>query len=331
MKDKFNQSSSAKRRDVYEQVTARIAADLEKGVRPWRQPWKDANDGFARPQRHNSLPYSGINVLMLWSVALERGYLASIWMTFNQAMDLGGHVRKGERGSLVAYANRVNRTELSNTGEEIERAIPFLKAYTVFNVEQIEGLPPSFYDAPLPRYTNPVHRIEHAERFFGATGAKIHERGGKAYYRLDSDAVHIPRIESFPRWQDYYATLAHEIIHWTRHPTRMARDLGKVVWGDAGYAMEELVAELGSAFLCADLEVGSDANGDHSAYIGSWLKILKNDKRAIFAAASHAQCAVEFLHRLQPAHDICCRTRVENEDRLSSAAEAGPDGGHELL
>ena len=304
-KQKFNSRAAAEdRQDVYERITARIVADLEKGVRPWAQPWDSGAGGFVRPLRHNGLPYSGINVLMLWSVALERGYATPIWMTFNQAQELSAHVRKSEKGSLVVYANRLTKTETTDAGEEVEREIPFLRGYTVFNVEQIEGLPEHYYAKPPPKFTGPTQRIDHAEAFFASTGADIRQRGGRAFYRQDGDFVQVPPIEAFPKAEEFYSTLAHEICHWTKSPKRLERDFGRKSWGDAGYAMEELVAELGAAFLCADLEIipgaGENVREDHASYISSWLKVLKGDKRAIFTAASYAQRAADYLHGLQP-------------------------------
>ena len=305
-KTRFNSAGEPEERhDVYERVTARILADLEKGVRPWVQPWESGEGGFGRPLRHNGQPYAGINVLMLWSVAFERGYASPTWMTFRQAQELGAaHVRKGEKGSLVVYANRLTKVETNDRGEEVEREIPFLKGYTVFNAEQIDGLPEHYYAKPPPKFAGPAQRIGHAEGFFAATGATIVQRGGRAFYRQDGDFVQVPPIEAFPDAQEFFSTLAHEITHWTKHPERLARDLGRQRWGDEGYAMEELVAELGAAFLCADLEIapggGADVREDHAAYIATWLKVLKGDKKAIFTAASHAQRASDYLHALQP-------------------------------
>jgi len=301
----FTKSAIAEdRKDVYERITERIIADLEKGVRPWAQPWKSGDGGgFKRPLRHNGLPYSGINTLMLWSIAFERSYENRIWMTFKQAEELQAHVRKGEKGSLVVYANRITKTETIEAGEEVEHEIPFLKGYTVFNVEQIEGLPEHYYAKPPPVFQDAVCRIDHAEQFFAATGADIRQRGGRAFYRQDDDFVQVPPIEAFPEAEEFYSTLAHEITHWTKHPNRLTRDFGRKSWGDEGYAIEELVAELGAAFLCSDLEItpggGEDVREDHASYIASWLKVLKGDKRAIFAAASHAQRAADYLHGLQ--------------------------------
>jgi len=289
--------------DVYARITAQIVSELEKGVRPWFKPWnaEHAAGRITRPLRFNGIAYRGINVLMLWSQALAKGYAAPVWLTFKQAQELGAHVRKGEIGSLVVYASKVTRTGTDDeTGEEVERDIPFMKGYTVFNVEQVEGLPAQYYATAEPRL-DPVQRIEHAERFFATTCATIRHGGNQAYYTMADDRVQMPPFESFRDAESYYATLAHEMTHWTRHPKRLERDFGRKRWGDEGYAMEELVAELGSAFLSADLDLTPEARADHAAYIASWLKVLKDDKRAIFTAAAHAQRAADYLNGLQPA------------------------------
>jgi len=293
------------REDVYTSITDKIVADLEQGVRPWLKPWnaEHAAGRITRPLRHNGLAYSGINVLMLWTEAVERGYATPIWMTYKQATTLGAHVRKGEKSALVVYADTITRTETDEkTGEEEERPIPFMKGYSVFNVEQIDGLPTHFYAVAEPQL-DPVARITHAEKFFAATEADIRHGGNQAYYAVGPDYVQMPPFESFRDAESYYATLGHECTHWTRHPKRMDRDFGRKRWGDEGYAMEELVAELGSAFLAADLGIAPEIREDHSAYIGSWLKVLKNDKRAIFTAAAHAQKAIDYLHNLQVAEE----------------------------
>ncbi|MGX1324752.1 antirestriction protein ArdC [Bradyrhizobium sp. USDA 377] len=289
--------------DVYERITSRIVAELEQGLRPWLKPWntEHAAGRITRPLRMNGQPYQGINVLMLWGEAVTKGFSAPIWMTFKQAAEIGAHVRKGEHGSLVVYADRIRRTELDEaTGEEAEREIPFLKGYTVFNVEQIEGLPAHFY-APAAQLLNPVQRIERADTFFAETGATIRHGGSMAYYSSSDDRVQMPPFESFPDAETYYATLAHEMTHWTKPGKRLDRDFGRKRWGDEGYAMEELVAELGAAFLSADLDLTPEPREDHASYIASWLQMLKNDKRAIFTAASHAQRAADYLNGLQSA------------------------------
>ncbi|MGA7178916.1 MAG: zincin-like metallopeptidase domain-containing protein [Thiobacillaceae bacterium] len=295
-------NANADRKDVYTRVTDRIVADLEQGIRPWMKPWnaEHAAGRICKPLRHNGQPYNGINVLMLWSAAMERCYSAPIWMTFKQAQELGAHVRKGERGELVVYANTINRMEEDEkTGEEIDRVIPFMKGYTVFNVEQIEGLPAHYYQLAEP-VLDPVQRIAQAEEFFSATGATISHGGNQAFYTMADNRVQMPAFESFRDAESYYATLAHEMTHWTRHPQRLERDFGRKRWGDEGYAMEELVAEIGSAFLSADLDLSVEPREDHASYIAHWLKVLKDDKRAIFTAAAHAQRAADYLHGLQP-------------------------------
>jgi antirestriction protein ArdC len=291
----------AMRTDIYEKITNQIVSELEKGARPWLKPWnaEHARGRITRPLRGNGVPYQGINVLMLWSAAMDKGYAAPTWMTFKQALELKAHVRKGEQGSLVVYADKIIRAETDAvTGDSCEYAIPFMKGYTVFNVEQIDGLPERFYAKAEPR-TESVQRIARVETFFAATGATVRHGGNMAFYSVTHDHIQMPPIEAFRDSESYYATLAHETIHSTRHPSRLERDFGRKRFGDEGYAMEELVAELGSAFLSADLELTPEVRDDHAAYIASWIKVLKNDKRAIFSAASYAQRAADFLHGLQ--------------------------------
>ena len=297
----MDKSAETSRTDVYTRITNRIIADLEQGVRPWIKPWSagNAQSRITRPLRHNGEPYAGINVVLLWSEAVTRGFKNATWMTFRQALELGAHVRKGETGSLVVYANRIVRAETSDDGSEIERTIPFLKAYTVFCVDQIDGLPEQYY-APVPHIHDPVQRITCADAFFTATGIDIRHGGTQAYYAIHADYVQMPPFETFCDAESYYATLGHECCHATRHPTRLDRDFGRKRYGDDGYAREELVAELGSAFLCADLGLALEPREDHASYIASWLEVLRNDKRFIFSAAGHAQRAVDYFHRLQP-------------------------------
>jgi antirestriction protein ArdC len=292
---------SENRQDFYTRVTDKIIADLERGVRTWMKPWnaEHANGRITKPLRYNGQPYNGINVLMLWSAALENGYSAPIWMTYKQAVEIGAHVRKGEKGELVVYANTITKTQHDDeTGEDEEQTIAFMKGYTVFNVEQIEELPAHYYQLAAP-VLDPLSRIERAEHFFSKTGADIRQGGNQACYAVATDRIQLPPFESFRDVESYYATLAHEMTHWTRHPSRLDRDFGRKAFGDEGYAREELVAELGSAFLASDLGLTLEPREDHAAYLGCWLKVLQNDKRAIFQAAAHAQRAVDFLHGLQ--------------------------------
>lgn len=291
-------ASSSLKTDVYTRITNRIIADLEKGTRPWLKPWNIGNMGsVTRPLRHNGAPYQGINILLLWADAMDKGFSSSIWMTYKQAESIGAHVRKGENGSLVVYADRLTCTESNDKGEEIEREIPFMKGYTVFNVEQIEGLPAQYSVKSEPE-AEPFPLIEKAEQFFNRTGAKFQYGGNRAFYASIQDFIQLPPPPAFRNAESYAATKAHELIHWTGNRERLTREFGKR-FGNSAYAREELVAELGAAFLCADLGITPEPREDHAAYLAHWLNILKEDKRAIFSAASHAQKAADYLHGLQ--------------------------------
>ncbi len=289
-----------KKQDIYTRVTNKIVADLENGNRTWLMPWnaEHLSERITKPLRHNGQAYQGMNIILLWAASVEQGYSSNIWMTFKQAKELNAHVRKGSKGETVVYANTLTKTEELDNGEEVDVTIPYMKGYTVFNVEQIEGLPEHYYSKPEP--VNPdISRDEALERFFATTEAEIRHGGNQAYYAVHDDYVQMPFIECFRDAESYYATLAHEMTHWTRHPDRLYRDFGRKRWGDEGYAREELVAELGSAFLCAELGITPEVREDHAGYIHSWLKVLKNDKRAIFSAAAHAQRAVDHLKSYQ--------------------------------
>lgn len=315
--------------DVYQQITDTIISQLEKGTRPWFKPWnaEHAAGKITRPLRHNFEPYNGINILNLWMTAEAKGYAAPIWMTFKQAKELGGKVKKGEKGTLTVYANTITKTETDeDTGEEIEQKIPFMKGYTVFNVEQIEGLPAKYYEPAKEPELTQAQRLENIEQFFKNTGATIKEGGNKAFYSIMGDYIQMPPFVFFQDPESYYSTLSHEATHWTRHPSRLDRDLGRKKWGDEGYAMEELVAELGSAFLAADLGLTPDVREENTAYIANWLNVLKNDKRAIFTAAAYAQKAAEHLHSYQqkpaPKPENTAKNEANYEDKPEERAQA---------
>lgn len=293
------------RADVYARITDRIVADLERGVRPWVRPWSAANAAgrITRPLRHNGMPYQGINVVLLWSEAVARGFASSTWMTFKQSLELGGHIRKGESGTMVVYANKVTKTETDDNGDDVERTVPFLRAYTVFCVDQIDGLPEQYYkSATAAPATPPAQRIAHADAFFANTGATIRHGGDKAYFAPSLDLIQMPPFESFRDAESFTATLAHECVHWTAPAHRVNRDLSRYAKDRSERAREELVAELGACFLSADLGIVPELEprADHASYLASWLEVLSNDKRFIFSAAAHAQRAVTYLHGLQP-------------------------------
>jgi antirestriction protein ArdC len=286
----------------YEAITSKIVDQIEGGTAPWRKPWSNKQGRVSRPLRHNGKPYSGVNILILWSTAEDRGYASPFWMTYRQATELGGQVRKGEKSELIVYANKTTKKETNgDTGEETERRISFLKTYCVFNADQIDDLPDHFKARVAATYNNPDQAVKIADDFIAATGAEIRIGGDRAFYSPAHDFIGVPPFESFNSAPDYYSTKLHELTHWTRHEKRLAREFGRKRWGDEGYAVEELVAELGSAFLCADLglELASEPRQDHASYLASWLQVLKNDSRAIFGAASHASRAADYLHSFQ--------------------------------
>lgn len=293
--------------DIYTRITERIVEDLEQGVRPWMKPWSAANthSRISRPVRHNGLPYSGMNVLLLWSEQVSRGFSSSMWMTFKQALELGGAVRKGETGSTVVFASRFTKSVADGNGNDVDREIPFLKAYSVFNIEQIDGLPDT-YHAPPAKVRDPVERIARADLFFRNTGAVIRHGGNQAYYSPINDVIQMPPFEAFRDAAGHAAVLSHELTHWTAAAHRVGRDLSRYTKDRTDRAREELIAELGSCFLCADLGIAPELEPrpDHASYLQSWLSVLANDKRVIFQAAAHAQRAVSFLHSLQPESEV---------------------------
>jgi antirestriction protein ArdC len=300
---KMTEKKVGSRVDVYARITDRIIADLEKGVRPWVQPWSvgHADRRITRPLRHNGEPYSGMNVLLLWSEARACGFTSPTWMTFKQAIELDGHVRKGESGTTVIYASRFTRTETDASGGEVERDIPFLKTYSVFNVEQIAGLPDHFYQQLAP-VIDPIQRIDHADLFFANTGSIVRHGGSRAFYAPSTDHIQMPPFETFRDAASYVAVLSHEHVHWTADSRRVGRDLSRYAKDRSERAREELVAEIGSALICADLGIVPELEPrpDHASYVESWLRVFQGDKRAVFQAAAHAQRAVSYMHDLQP-------------------------------
>lgn len=241
--------------------------------------------------RSTGEPYRGINVLLLWGASLERGYSCNRCFTFNQAKAAGAHVRRGEQGSMVIYAGQFEQkddTEEDGTHDQRKTGGMFLRAYTVFNAEQLDGLEPSAEQETGPALAGEV------QGFFNRVGARVLHGGDRAYYMLSADVMQLPPVTAFKDTSAYCATRAHELIHWTGHSSRLAREFGQR-FGDEAYAFEELVAELGAAFVCADMGLATEPREDHAAYLQHWLAVLRLDKRAIFTAASHAQRAADFL------------------------------------
>jgi antirestriction protein ArdC len=279
-------------RDVYQAVTDQILAALERGVRPWARSWNTETRSYEAiqlPRRSTGQLYRGVNVLLLWCAAEQAGYRNVHWFTFKQAQALGASVRKGEKATRVLFFDRITRE--SPDGEET--TIPFARTYAVFNAEQITGLPEQFQtqsNSAAPE--KPVPEMP-AEAFFAAIGADV-RRGPKPLYVPSRDYIEMPRIDDFVTPDAYVATLAHELVHWTGHPSRLDREFKRQ--GTDAYAVEELVAELGAAFLCGTLGVAAGEREDHAAYLSSYLRALREDKRLIVRVASAAQRAVDFLH-----------------------------------
>lgn len=282
--------------DIYATITNKILADMEKGILPWNRSW---NGCTSLPLRWTGENYSGINILMLWATSMCKGYSAPTWMTFNQALELGAAVRKGERGTTVVYAGTLLKSDDAGQGDEDARAIHYLKRYTVFNVAQIDGLPDRFHQAgTVQEFSNPDERNAAADEFFTATAAQIETKGHQPAYFPLSDKIEMPAFADFKTAEDYYSTLSHELTHWTGHKTRLAREIKSHRDSIQDYAKEELIAELGAAFLCAELGISSEPRADHAAYLQNWIQALKNDKKFIFSAASHASKAVDYLNRI---------------------------------
>ena len=284
---------------LYAEVTARIIAELEAGRFPWVQPWSRTTAAPGLPcNAVTGRRYSGINILLLWGAVIERGYASQGWLTFRQALDAGGSVRKGERGTTVVYADRFtpeNERERARSDGDDPRSIPFLKRFSLFNIDQCDGLPERLAAAapPLPeRETMPV-----AEALITATGADFRISGAKAFYAPGADYVQVPPQPAFHHQIDYYRTALHELGHWTGHHSRLGRDQSHP-FGSAEYAREELCAELASAYLCAALGIVPTVR--HADYLSGWLEVLRADPRAIFRAASHASRAADYLLAFQP-------------------------------
>lgn len=292
----------AKRLDLQQQVTDIIIGQLEKGIVPWEKPWIGNDMPILSIPKNNVTKnrYRGINILLLWGAALDRSYATQEWASFKQWQQKGETVNKGEKGNLVVYYDTFDREE----DGEIKK-IPFLKSSYVFNRCQLSGYQPEAVQAELPKEPL-VKRLENVEQFIQNTQAIIEHGGDRACYIPSQDKIRMPLTDSFidtetcTATEAYYSTLLHELTHWSGNPQRLDRTKGKK-FGDQNYATEELVAELGAAFLSAELEITASPKQDHAAYIANWLEVLKNNKQCIFTAASEASKAVDFMQSLQPS------------------------------
>lgn len=296
---KARTQSETARTNLYDEVTARIIAELEAGRFPWVQPWgcPDGDGSAVSPGLpRNALTarrYSGVNVLILWGAVIEQGYPSQGWLTFKQALEAGGCVRKGERGTTVVYADRftpeAEKVRAVETGSDA-KSIPFLKRFTVFNVAQCEGLRPGLAPDPAPLAERQIVPV--AEEVIAASGIEFRVGGNRAYYVPAQDYVQVPPQPAFFEQINYYRTCLHELCHGSGHPSRLNRNL-VTSFGSKDYAREELIAEMGSAFLCAALGIVPTVR--HADYLGSWLDVLREDNRAIFRAASAASKAADWL------------------------------------
>lgn len=276
-----------KYRDIHQEVTDTIISQLEKGTIPWRQPWQGQSSKGFFDLPYNMVTnnhYQGINIVLLWGATLEKNFDTAEWATFKQWSEKKESIRKGEKGEL--------------------QKIPYLKSYYVFNRCQLNSYNPQ--DAKPEIDTAPLaHRIEVVDSFVENTQAVIEHGADGAFYRPSEDKIYMPKIEAFQNTktctatEGYYSTLLHELVHWSGAPKRLDRTKGKR-FGDNQYAVEELVAELGSAFLCAEYDIGNVEKGDHASYIASWLKVLKDNKYCIVSAASEASKAVNYMKQLTP-------------------------------
>ena len=288
------------RANVYQDITDAIIADLERGCVPWAQPWDSAAGSvpFTIPRNASTRrPYSGINILTLWSAVAKRKFAGHDWITFRQALAVGANVRKGERGVTVVYADRfipeATRERARETGDAVT-SIPFLKRFTLFNADQCEGLPVD-PEAPQPP---PEAIIPAADAVIVATGADIRIGGGEAFYHPILDYVQVPPVHAYFEPTNWFRTVFHELSHRTGHPSRLNRDQSGV-FGSPVYAREELVAEMAGAFVCASLGVTPTVR--HADYIGSWLEVIREDNRAITRAASAASKAADHILQRQEA------------------------------
>jgi antirestriction protein ArdC len=310
------------RASLYEDITSRIIAELEAGRLPWVQPWDAGQAAVGLPYNVVSdRRYSGINILTLWHAVLTRGFRGHGFLTFRQAAALGGAVRRGERGIGVVYTRRAgtDASEPRKDGKgEPKGGFSFLKQFTVFSVDQCDGLPDTYHVSAPPI---PEGLIQpQAEALIAATGADFRIGGASAYYSPRHDFVAVPRPDDFYEPINWHRTAFHELGHWTGHDSRLDRDQTGS-FGSKPYGHEELIAEMAGAFVCAALGIAPSVR--HADYIGSWLDIIRENTRAILRAASAASKAADYLlaFRFEPAADA-----VASRARRSANDEAHIDG-----
>ena len=272
---------------VYQDVTNSIIEQLEKGAIPWVKPWKA--DSSADKNLLTQKPYQGINRLILGLSGMVNGYGVPVWASYKQWESIGGQVRKGEKGTRIVFFSKVDK-ENKQTGDKESYSV--LKAYWVFNASQIDGIE----IVPAETVAKPFTPIEYAEERIVKTGAALSHGGDAAFYAPSVDRIQLPNKGTFDSEANYYATAFHELVHWTGAKHRLDRNLEKGRFGNPAYAFEELVAEMGAAFLCQDYGIQGELR--HAGYIQSWLKALRDDSKAVFKAAALAQKAADYLNQL---------------------------------
>lgn len=295
----MSDQSRTNRKDIYSEITSQLIAAIESDPGKPSLPWRRSSGPLFMPV--NALtnnPYNGINIVSLWVAAEVKAYTTPIWATYRQWTELGAQVRKDEKSSLVIFYKEFDADpDPDDASDDGKRRVA--RASRVFNAAQVDG----FVSAQEPQPLGPVERIAAADEFVSATGARIEHGGERAYYRPSSDHIQMPDEDAFcgtatmSRSEGYYATLVHELTHWSGAKHRLDRTMGKR-FGDQAYAAEELVAEIGAAFLCSELGITQEVRADHAQYIVQWLKLLKDDSRAIFAAAAKASEAAAYLKRI---------------------------------
>jgi antirestriction protein ArdC len=284
--------------DIQQVITDKIIKAIEAGAGKWVMPWHNGNGVMVAPVNQDGRDYRGMNSWLLMIAAQDAGYNSNVWGTYKGWLAKGCAVRKGEKSTMVVFWKSTKYTKQNEAGEDVDKKGLLLRYYNVFNSDQVEG-----YTAKEVPVLTPAERIEQADAFFNKCEAIVNHGGSRAFYAPSRDTIQLPTFEQFKDAESYYSTRGHETVHWTGHETRCKREFGNR-FGDKAYAFEELVAELGAAFLCAHLGLENEPRPDHAQYIENWLQVLKDDKRAVFTAASKAQAAFDFLTKKEEVEEV---------------------------
>ena len=280
-------------KDLQQQITDRILEAMEQARSTGRRLW-DSQPSLPL-NLSTGKPYSGINTLILWAAGLQHGYASPYWLTYKQAIEQGGQVRQGEHGELCVFYKPWETEQTNDSGETETKRGAVLKSFRVFNLDQIDGI-----TAPAKKERPAFVALQEADRILAVSPAPIHMGGTQAFYHPTTDSIHLPERERFTSPEEFYSVALHELTHSTGHCSRLDRTFGKR-FGDDAYAMEELVAEMGSAFLNAELGLINATLEDHADYLTSWIKVLKSDRKAILTAAAQAARAQAFIKALLPS------------------------------